>query len=69
MLRKSNSNNAQVPKVKAAPNKKKIAGVVKDASGDPVIGASVSVKGSSARTITDVNGRLYIILYSPMKVH
>lgn len=31
-------------------------GIVKDASGQPVIGASVSVKGAKSGAITDVNG-------------
>ena len=36
----------------------KITGVVKDASGEPVIGANVTVKGqSSIGTITDIDGR------------
>ena len=37
---------------------KKITGVVKDANGEPVIGANVTVKGqSSIGTITDIDGR------------
>ena len=37
---------------------KKITGVVKDANGEPIIGANVTVKGqSSIGTITDIDGR------------
>lgn len=35
---------------------KTITGVVKDASGETIIGASIIVKGTKAATITDVNG-------------
>lgn len=35
---------------------KKITGVVKDALGEPVIGANVSVKGTTNGTITDIDG-------------
>lgn len=42
---------------KAAPaEKRKVTGVVKDASGEPVIGANVLIKGKSVGTITDING-------------
>ena len=34
----------------------KVSGTVVDASGDPVIGASVVVKGTSTGTVTDING-------------
>lgn len=35
---------------------KKVTGVVKDAQGEPVIGANVTVKGTATGTITDLNG-------------
>ncbi|MDR1201189.1 MAG: SusC/RagA family TonB-linked outer membrane protein [Tannerellaceae bacterium] len=35
---------------------KKITGVVKDGEGEPVIGASVAVKGMSIGTVTDIDG-------------
>lgn len=35
---------------------KTVTGVVKDASGETIIGASVVVKGTSAGTVTDING-------------
>lgn len=36
---------------------KKISGVVKDETGEPVIGANVVVKGTTNGTVTDMNGR------------
>lgn len=36
---------------------KEISGIVKDGTGEPVIGANVSVKGTTIGTITDVDGR------------
>ena len=36
---------------------KKITGLVTDEKGDPIIGASVILKGSKTGTITDINGR------------
>ena len=48
---------AQQPGTSAGPDKK-ITGVVKDANGEPIIGANVTVKGqSSIGTITDIDGR------------
>lgn len=38
----------------------KATGVVKDASGEPVIGASVIVKGTTNGTVTDIDGRFNI---------
>ena len=35
---------------------KKITGVVKDNTGEPLIGAMVKVKGTSRATATDING-------------
>lgn len=35
---------------------RKISGLITDEKGDPVIGANISLKGSSAGTITDING-------------
>lgn len=36
---------------------KRISGIVKDTSGEPIIGASVVVKGTSVGTITDMDGK------------
>lgn len=38
----------------------KVTGVVKDANGDPIIGANVTVKGKSIGTITDIDGRFIL---------
>lgn len=35
----------------------KITGIVKDAQGEPIIGANIMVKGQSIGTITDIDGR------------
>lgn len=34
-----------------------VSGVVKDANGEPIIGASITAKGVAASTMTDINGR------------
>lgn len=39
---------------------KKVTGMVKDAAGEPVIGANVMVKGQSIGTITDIDGRFVL---------
>ncbi len=39
---------------------KKITGLVTDEKGDPIIGASILVKGISKGTITDVQGKFYL---------
>lgn len=38
-----------------------IKGLVKDETGVPIIGANVSVKGTTNGVVTDTNGRLYLI--------
>lgn len=76
------SSKSQVAKVAEANQQiRKIAGVVKDASGDPVIGANIVVKGSSIGMITDINGDFQLevpqnavllisyIGYIPQEVH
>lgn len=40
--------------------KNKVTGIVKDANGEPVIGANVMVKGQSIGTITDIDGRFVL---------
>ena len=37
--------------------KQTIKGSVKDANGDPIIGATIKVKGSTGGTVTDVDGK------------
>jgi len=41
-------------------NSVKIKGIVKDAQGDPLIGVSISVKGTTAGTVTDLDGNYTI---------
>lgn len=41
----------------ASQQNKTVTGTVKDEKGEPVIGASVKVKGSSVGTVTDIDGR------------
>jgi TonB-linked SusC/RagA family outer membrane protein len=43
--------------VASVQQKRQVSGVVKDAAGEPVIGASVVEKGTTNGTITDLNGR------------
>lgn len=38
----------------------KVTGTVKDASGEPVIGASIAEKGTSNGTITDFDGKFVL---------
>ena len=45
-----------VPQAKAAVEKKRITGIVRDVSGEPLIGVNVSVKGASSGTITNIDG-------------
>ena len=42
----------------------KVTGVVRDANGDPLIGATVKVKGTTRGTATDIDGK-YSIVASP----
>lgn len=44
----------------SAANQKKIKGVIKDTKGQPIIGANISVKGTTNGTITDLDG-LFVI--------
>ena len=42
-------------------DKYRISGVVKDLSGEPIIGANVSIKGTTIGAITDLNGKFNFI--------
>ena len=44
--------------------KKKITGVVKDMSGEPIIGANIKEKGADIGTITDIDGKFEILIGS-----
>ena len=45
---------------KVAQQANKVTGIVKDANGEPIIGANVTVKGQSIGTITDIDGRFVL---------
>lgn len=49
-----------VPNSQSAQQAKKITGKVVDAAGEPIIGASVLVKGTSTGAVTDVNGKFSV---------
>lgn len=49
---KITQNNSNSPN-----EQKKVSGIVTDQNGEPIIGASIIVKGTSRGTITDVNGK------------
>lgn len=44
----------------AAQQARKITGIVKDSTGEPIIGANVTVKGESIGTITDIDGQFVL---------
>ena len=46
---------------------KTITGVVKDASGETIIGASITVKGTKVATITDIDGKYKLIVSADAK--
>ncbi len=46
-----------VPSVQAVQQKQSVSGVIKDATGEPVIGASILEKGTTNGTITDLDGK------------
>ena len=48
------------PSSQSTQQAKKITGKVVDAAGEPIIGASVAVKGSGTGAVTDVNGRFSV---------
>lgn len=56
------------PKEIVQDNKKTITGYVKDANGDPVIGASVAVKGTTIGAMTDVDGKFTLAIPADSKV-
>lgn len=50
-------------------SEKKITGVVKDQNGEPVIGANVSVKGTTIGTITDIDGNFTLEVPDKAQIH
>ena len=49
-----------VPSSQSTQQAKKITGKVVDAAGEPIIGASVLVKGSGTGAVTDIDGRFSV---------
>ena len=45
-----------------------VTGVVKDKSGEPIVGASILIKGTSTGTVTDINGNFTIQKAEPSDV-
>lgn len=61
-LRQRNGDVVSVSSTKAAQKavnegeKKKVVGVVKDENGEPVIGATIRLKGTQGGAVTDIDG-------------
>ncbi len=53
-------SDKQVPMTKVNTQKKQVQGVIIDQSGEPIIGASVVVKGTTSGTISDLDGRFTV---------
>lgn len=53
-------NSAELPTQALANNPIRVSGIIRDEAGEPLIGVTVSVKGTTQGTITDVDGN-YII--------
>lgn len=51
---------------RAETNKKKVAGVVTDAGGEPIIGVNVVEKGTTNGTITDLDGKFTLEISNPV---
>lgn len=49
-------------------NKLEVHGIVKDTSGEPLIGVSVSVKGEKGGTITDIDGKFNLLVESSTSI-
>ena len=54
------ATTAKVQKIESVQQQNACTGIVSDASGQAIIGASVAVKGSNQGTITDVDGKFHI---------
>ncbi|OIP83728.1 MAG: SusC/RagA family TonB-linked outer membrane protein [Porphyromonadaceae bacterium CG2_30_38_12] len=46
--------------IKSTKGKKTISGIIKDATGEPIIGANITIKGAQGGTITDIGGNFEI---------
>lgn len=53
----------------AAPGDIKCSGTVIDDQGDPVVGATISVPGTSIATATDIDGRFTINVPAKKSIH
>lgn len=66
-LRQRNGDVVSVSSTKAAQKavnegeKKKVVGVVKDENGEPVIGATIRLKGTQGGAVTDIDGRFTLM--------
>lgn len=49
-----------IPAIQKSGEKRKLTGVVKDATGDPLIGVNVSVRGGTTGTVTNIDGAFSI---------
>ena len=49
--------------------KRKVSGVVRDANGDPIIGATVMVKGTTNGAITDLDGNYVLADYQAERLY
>lgn len=52
----------------SCPEKRDIQGVVVDTTGEPIIGASVKVVGTTTGTITDLDGKFMVVVPSGKQV-
>jgi TonB-linked SusC/RagA family outer membrane protein len=53
-------SDKQIPEAREKENFKRYTGTVADEKGEPVIGASIAIKGSKTGTVTDIDGRFSI---------
>lgn len=67
IVRRNEANKKEMVVVVAPQQEKKITvtGIVKDAKGEPLIGVNVSIKGTTAGTVTDVDGNFSLVNISP----
>ena len=67
ILRQKNGNSVSVSstqisqKAQDAGEKKKVVGVVKDENGEPVIGATIRLKGTQGGAVTDIDGQFTLM--------
>ena len=54
------TNGENVPSSQSTQQAKKVTGKITDATGEPIIGASVLVKGTGTGTVTDIDGKFTV---------